>query len=70
LQQAYFSILPPALLKQQKAFSKSIASQQLNTQLPIIEGNIKKGLLKLQLSENEFTVEDIFGQASPLRYLL
>jgi len=46
--------------KQQKAISKSIASQQLNTQLQIISANIRKEYLKLQLSEIEFTVEDIF----------
>ncbi|WP_027078863.1 site-specific integrase [Maribacter antarcticus] len=46
--------------KKQVSISKSIASQQLNTQLQIIEGNIKKEYLKLQLSEIEFTVEDIF----------
>ena len=36
--------------KQQKAISKSIASQQLNTQLQIIEGNIKKKCNSLRLS--------------------
>jgi len=46
--------------KQQKATPYSTENQQLNTQLQIIEGNIKKEYLKLQLSENEFTVEDIF----------
>jgi len=46
--------------KQQRATSNSIESQQLNTQLQIITANIKKEYLKLQLSETEFTVEDVF----------
>jgi len=46
--------------KQQRAISNSIESQQLNTQLQIITANIKKEYLKLQLSETEFTSEDIF----------
>lgn len=46
--------------KQQRAISNSIESRQLNTQLQIITANIKKEYLKLQLSETEFTSEDIF----------
>lgn len=46
--------------KKQKAISKSIENEQLNLQLQIIAANIKKEYLKLQLAENEFTIEDIF----------
>ncbi len=46
--------------KLQLAILKSIENQQLNTQLQIITAKIKKEYLKLQLSEIEFTVEDIF----------
>ena len=46
--------------KEQKAMPYSIKNQQLNTQLQIIAAKIKKEYLKLQLSEIEFTVEDIF----------
>ena len=46
--------------KAQRAISDSIENQQLNTQLQIIAANIKKEYLRLQLSEIEFTVEDIF----------
>ncbi|QBA63675.1 site-specific integrase [Muriicola soli] len=46
--------------KKQRAISKSIENQQLNTQLQIIAANIKKEYLKLQLSEIEFTIEDVF----------
>jgi hypothetical protein len=46
--------------KQQMATSGSIANRQLNTQLQIIAANVKKEYLKLQLSEIEFSVEDIF----------
>lgn len=61
--------------KQQRAISNSIESQQLNTQLQIITANIKKEYLKLQLSETEFTTEDIFGHyigepTSQERYLI
>ncbi len=46
--------------KKQKSLSKSIVSQQINLQLEIITAKIKKAYLQLQLSEVEFTVEDIF----------
>lgn len=46
--------------KKQKAIYKSIENEQLKLQLQIIAANIKKEYLKLQLKENEFTVEDIF----------
>ena len=46
--------------KKQMAISNSIENKQLNLQLQIIAANIKKEYLKLQLKENEFTVEDIF----------
>ena len=46
--------------KQQRAASNSIENLQLNAQLQIIAANIKKEYLKLQLSESEFSVEDIF----------
>lgn len=46
--------------KRQQAYSKSIVNEQLNTQLEIITAKIRKEYLKLQLSETEFTVEDIF----------
>lgn len=46
--------------KQQKPTSYSTENQQLNTQLQIIVVKIKREFLKLQLSETEFTAEDIF----------
>ena len=48
------------IAKKQKAISISIENEQLNLQLQIIAANIKKEYLKLQLAENEYTIEDIF----------
>ena len=61
--------------KQQRGTSNSIENQHLNTQLQIITANIKKEYLKLQLSETEFTTEDIFRHyigepTSQERYLI
>ena len=46
--------------KKQRVGSKSIENQHLNTQLQIIAAKVTKEYLKLQLSELEFTVEDVF----------
>ena len=46
--------------KQQKFASKSNSGQQVNQQLEITVAAIRKAYLQLQLSEVEFTVEDIF----------
>ncbi|MGB5170862.1 MAG: Arm DNA-binding domain-containing protein [Eudoraea sp.] len=46
--------------KQQKATPYSTENQHLNTQLQIIAAKVTKEYLKLQLSELEFTVEDVF----------
>ncbi len=46
--------------KQQKFASKSNSGQQVNQQLEITVAAIRKAHLQLQLSEVEFTVEDIF----------
>lgn len=46
--------------KKQQADPSSIANEQVNTQLQIIAAKIKKEYLKLQLSEYEFTTDDIF----------
>ena len=45
--------------KKQRAIYKSIENEQLKLQLQIISANIKKEYLKLQLTEKEFTIEDI-----------
>ena len=45
--------------KQEMLISKSVLSLLLNTQLQLIEVNIKKDFLKLQLSKNEFIVKDL-----------
>jgi len=46
--------------KNQTASSKTNANQQSNLQLEIIAAKLKKVHLRLQLSEVEFTVEEIF----------
>ncbi len=47
--------------KNQIIKSKTISNRQINLQLEIITANIKKTYVQLQLTGNEFSVEDIFN---------
>jgi len=48
--------------KSQKASSKTIVNQQINLQLDIINANIKKAYLKLQITDTDFGVAEVFDK--------